>query len=438
MQSSLTQPGLGQTKVAAPQQKAPVPLRVRPLLRPNGQACVGIPPVDVLLKRCDYPIKPTLGVVARTEEDPIRFQEAGGEVLAGSIPKDHGNDEFVVLNRRLQFASALLGDYRFRSHDEDERLRRFDSAVYPFRPVGGRFNVRPVHPHVLAPRCQRLLEVIDERHIRREAPVGDKGIRTRLPGYRIAASGGGTRLSRWPWSSPIVDCRHRPYPLRRVPKPPARAHPVRLASRSLPPTKSRSNRSQPPRIHALTVTSGHATAVISGNYPRGPGLSRPAEYYSRNSGWVGCPLPDAEVGGRARCTGCWHTSSGSKTAAQRLSSEPSYDRPLALVIPLSWEAAREGQGLIREHKDRSGLQVQVSTSSPRLGALGLIEDIADGLARMAMVNQHLDRRPVGLGWWCRGVAGRLGRRPGPSGRRLRVSCRLPPGGPRHGPGRSGG
>ena len=55
-----------------------------------------------------------------------------------------------------------------------------------------------------------------------------------------------------------------------------------------------------------------------------------------------------------------------------------------------------------------------------------------------MLNQHLNRFPVRLSWWCLGVAGRLGRRPGPSGRRLQVSCRLPRGGPRRGPGRSGG
>jgi hypothetical protein len=37
---------------------------------------------------------------------------------------------------------------------------------------------------------------------------------------------------------------------------------------------------------------------------------------------------------------------------------------------------------------------------------------AEALAQDAMLNQHLDRRLVGLGWWCPGVAGRLGRRPG--------------------------
>ena len=56
----------------------------------------------------------------------------------------------------------------------------------------------------------------------------------------------------------------------------------------------------------------------------------------------------------------------------------------------------------------------------------------------AMVNERRGRFPVCLGWWCLGVAGRRGRRPGPSGRRLRVWCRLPPGRPRRGPGRSGG
>jgi hypothetical protein len=60
------------------------------------------------------------------------------------------------------------------------------------------------------------------------------------------------------------------------------------------------------------------------------------------------------------------------------------------------------------------------------------------LVQRAMVNEYRGRRPVCLDRYCPGGAGRLGRRPGPWGRRLRVSCRLPRGRPRHGPGRSRG
>jgi hypothetical protein len=62
----------------------------------------------------------------------------------------------------------------------------------------------------------------------------------------------------------------------------------------------------------------------------------------------------------------------------------------------------------------------------------------EALVQQPMVNEHRGRRPVRPGWCCLGGVGRLGRRPGPWGRRLRVSCRSPRGRPRRGPGRSRG
>ena len=194
MQRGLTQPFLGQPEIAAPQQEAPVPLRAHPLLRPDGQAGMSIPPADVFLQRCDHVGEPSLGIVARAKEDPIRFQQAVGEIPAVGIANNHRNDELVVLSRRLEFVPALFGDHRFWGKNEDERLRRFDSADYPFRPVGGWFNVRPVHPDVHAPRCQRLLELVDKRRIRGNAPVGDEGIVPRLAGRRIIFSHRATGL----------------------------------------------------------------------------------------------------------------------------------------------------------------------------------------------------------------------------------------------------
>ena len=144
------------------------------------------------------------------EEDPIRCQEAAGEIPAVGIPKCHGNDELVTLNSRLQFAEALFGDHRFWGDNEDERLRRFDPAQYPFRPVGGWFNVGPVHPDVHAPFRQRLLELVNERRIGGEAPVGDEGIEPGSPGKLVVTPGNDPGLGRCCWSRPIiVDGRHR-------------------------------------------------------------------------------------------------------------------------------------------------------------------------------------------------------------------------------------
>src|SRR6185437_2636393 len=104
----LTQPFLSCTQVAASEQEAPVLIRARPLRCPDGQARVRVPPAEVFFKCRDYIVESALQIMARAEEDPVRCQEAAGEIPAVGIPKCHGNDELVTLNSRIQFAEALI------------------------------------------------------------------------------------------------------------------------------------------------------------------------------------------------------------------------------------------------------------------------------------------------------------------------------------------
>src|ERR1700755_322253 len=77
-------------EVAASEQEASIPTRVRPLFCPNSQARVHVAPPEVFFKCLDHIVEPAFSIMARTEEkDPIRFQEAAGEIPAVSIPKYH-------------------------------------------------------------------------------------------------------------------------------------------------------------------------------------------------------------------------------------------------------------------------------------------------------------------------------------------------------------
>jgi hypothetical protein len=178
---------------------------------------------------------------------------------------------------------------------------------------------------------------------------------------------------------------------------------------------------------------------------------------SRSGRWTSPAVIRARPGRPMRSTCCWSTTRGKNCVRSAPTRVRRWVRSGSIRVRQPWRTATKppastgsssaGVRACRSasrrlhRKDRSGLRVRVCQPPHRPRrphCPGAHQGIADGLAGMALLNRHLDRRPMCLGWCCPGVAGRLGRRPGPSGRRLRVSCRLPRGGPHHGPGRSGG
>src|ERR1700750_2368999 len=99
-------------EVAASEQEASIPTRVRPLFCPNSQARVHVAPPEVFFKCLDHIVEPAFSIMARTEEkDPIRFQEAAGEIPAVSIPKYHIGLRHLPLRDPNVSAESTLGTH---------------------------------------------------------------------------------------------------------------------------------------------------------------------------------------------------------------------------------------------------------------------------------------------------------------------------------------